>query len=318
MSSTSTKTANAKLTAQNLFDMENWTCVVTGGATGIGLMMAQAFANNGARVYIASRRRSVLDNAIDTWGSTLAHPQGKLIAVECDITDKKSITNLVEELKRQGEKNVDVLVNNAGVSVGSSEVEKGDETAKELSGELFGEDLEKWEDVYRTNVSGHFFTTAAFIPLLAATPNIHSGRTPAVINTTSMSGITRTSQHHFKYNVAKAAAIHLTTLLSQELRRNAVNVRVNSVAPGYFPSEMTAKEESDESNKSKIPTGDDYGEKKGVPAGRPGNDKDMAQAVLMLACNQYAYGQVCSKQSQFQHLLIILFSDYCYRRRVSS
>jgi len=288
--STSTKSANAKFTAQNLFDMSNWTCVVTGGGTGIGLMIAQAFANNGARVYIASRRRSVLDNAVDTWGNTLAHPQGKLIAVECDITDKHSITNLVEELRRQGEKNVDVLVNNAGVSVGSSEVEKGDETAEELSKELFGEDLAKWEDVYRTNVIGHFFITAAFIPLLAATPTIHSGRTAAVINTTSMSGITRTTQKHFKYNVSKGAAIHLTSLLAQELRRNAVNVRVNSVAPGYFPSEMTTKE-SDEYNKSTIPTGEDYGKEKGVPAGRPGNDQDMAQAVLMLACNQYAYGQ---------------------------
>lgn len=116
-----------------------------------------------------------------------------------------------------------------------------------------------------------------------------------------MSGITRTCQHHFNYN-AKATAIHLTSLLAQELRRNAVNVRVNSVAPGYFPSEMTAKEESDESNKSKISTGNDYGEKKGVPAGRPGNDKDMAQAVLMLACNQYAYGQVGSDESEFSSI----------------
>lgn len=292
--------------------MSNWTCVVTGGATGIGLMIAQAFANNGARVYIASRRKSALDNAVNTWGSTLAHPQGKLIAVECDITDKKSISNLVEELKRQGEKNVDVLVNNAGVSVETSQVEKGDETAEKFSEELFGEDLAKWEDVYRTDVIGHFFTTAAFIPLLAATPSIHSGRTPAVINTTSMSGMTRISQNHFRYNVAKGAAIHLTTLLSQELRRNAVNVRVNSIAPGNFPSEMTTKD-SDESNKSTIPTGEDYGKKKGVPAGRPGNEKDIAQAVLMLACNQYAYGQVSSKRSESDSALTDhTFSDYCY------
>ena len=55
-----------------------------------------------------------------------------------------------------------------------------------------------------------------------------------------MSGITRTSQHHFKYNVSKAADIHLTTLLAQELRRKAVNIRVNSIAPGIFPSEMTS------------------------------------------------------------------------------
>ncbi|KAJ3826816.1 NAD(P)-binding protein [Lentinula raphanica] len=263
MSSQSTQAHNAKFKAQNLFDVSGWACVVTGGGTGIGLMIAQAFANNGARVYITSRRKSVLDNAVETWGNTLAHPKGQLIALECDITDKSSIQKLVEQVK-QKEKNVDVLVNNAGVSLGSSEVEKGDESAEQLSEELFGEDLVKWEDVYRTNVIGHFFTTAAFIPLLAATATVHPGRTAAVINNTSMS--------------------------AQELRREKANVRVNSVAPGIFPSEMTA-DESDESNKSTIPTGDDYGEKKGIPAGRPGRDEDMAQAVLMLACNQYAYGQ---------------------------
>lgn len=50
--------------------------------------------------------------------------------------------------------------------------------------------------------------------------------------------------------------------------------------------------ESDEHNKSQIPVSEDYGEKKGIPAGRPGRDEDMAQAALLLACNQYAYGQV--------------------------
>jgi len=53
----------------------------------------------------------------------------------------------------------------------------------------------------------------------------------------------------------------------------------------------TAKD-SDETNKSSIPAGDNYGDVKGIPAGRPGAEEDMAQAALMLACNQYAYGQV--------------------------
>lgn len=50
--------------------------------------------------------------------------------------------------------------------------------------------------------------------------------------------------------------------------------------------------ESDETNKSEIPVDESYGAKKGIPAGRPGRDEDMAQAVLLLACNEYAYGQV--------------------------
>ena len=58
-----------------------------------------------------------------------------------------------------------------------------------------------------------------------------------------MSGLTRTSQHHVKYKVSKAAAVQLTRLLAQEFRRPGVRVRVNSIAPGIFPSEMTGEED---------------------------------------------------------------------------
>ncbi|KAG1755405.1 hypothetical protein EDB19DRAFT_1955167 [Suillus lakei] len=258
---------NAKFVVKNLFNVEGWVCVVTGGGTGIGLMIAQAFANNGAKVYITSRRQDVLEHTAKQWGSSLAHPKGKLIPVACDVTSKDSIKNLVQEISKQ-EDRIDLLVNNAGISEGKSNVEKGDQSVKDLGMELFGEDQASWENVYRTN----------------------SQHTGSVINITSISGITRTTQYHYKYNVSKAAAIHVSTLLAQEFRRKAVRVRVNNIAPGIFPSEMTTAS-SDELNKSQIPLGEDYGENKGIPAGRPGRDEDIAQAALMLACNQYAYGQ---------------------------
>ncbi|KDQ64125.1 hypothetical protein JAAARDRAFT_52118 [Jaapia argillacea MUCL 33604] len=281
---------NEKFASKNLFNVEDWVCVVTGGGTGIGLMAAQAFANNGARVYIASRRKEVLDNAIKTWGSNLVHPKGKMIPVVCDVGEKASIQNLVKEVGKN-EKCVDVLMNNAGITAGTSEVEKGHESAEALAEELFSEEEKFWQDVYKVNVMGAFFTTAAFLPLLNAASKVRPGHTGCVINTTSMSGVTRTTQHHYKYNVSKGAAIHLNTLLAQELRRPGVKVRVNSVAPGIFPSEMTAKEDSDELNKSQLPVGEDYGAQKGIPAGRPGRDEDIAQTVLFLAANEYAYGQ---------------------------
>ena len=284
---------NSKFTIANIFNVENYVCVVTGGGTGIGLMIAQAFANNGAKVYICGRRTDVLEQSVKTWGQSLKHPKGQLIPMQLDVGDKDSIQQLVKEISKN-EKHIDLLVNNAGISKGSTEVERGDESAKELSEELFNEDMKNWMDVYNTNVIGCFFTTCAFIPLLSAAVRKNNGvpeYTPSVINIASMSGITRTTQHHFKYNVSKAAAIHLSTLLAQELRRKAVNIRVNNISPGIFPSEMTVKE-SDELNKSYIDhQGGKWGEEKGVPAGRPGRDEDMAQAAIMLACNQYAYGQ---------------------------
>jgi NAD(P)-dependent dehydrogenase (short-subunit alcohol dehydrogenase family) len=233
-------TENAKFIVKNLFDVEDWVCVVTGGGTGIGLIIAQAFANNGAKVYITSRRQDVLEHTSKQWGSSLAHPKGKLIPVTCDVTSKDSIKKLLQEISKQ-EDHIDLLVNNSGISEGQSDVEKGDQSVRDLAMELFGEDQGSWENVYRANVIGCFFTTTAFLPLLHAASLTKSQHTGSVINITSMSGITRTTQHQYKYNVSKAAAIHLSTLLAQEFRRMAVQVRVNNIAPGIFPSEMTSQ-----------------------------------------------------------------------------
>ena len=68
------------------------------------------------------------------------------------------------------------------------------------------------------------------------------------------------------------------------------DLRVNSIAPGYFPSEMTAKE-SGADNKSELPH-EKVQEKGHVPAQRPGSDEEMAQAVIFLAKNMYVNGQV--------------------------
>lgn len=81
---------NTKFVTKNLFDVEGWTCVVTDGGTGIGLMIAQTFANNGAKVYITSRRQDVLEHIAKQWGPSLAHPKGKIIPVTCDVTSKDS------------------------------------------------------------------------------------------------------------------------------------------------------------------------------------------------------------------------------------
>ncbi|KAG1752507.1 uncharacterized protein EDB91DRAFT_1234529 [Suillus paluster] len=234
---------------------------------------SNAFANNGAKVYFTSRRQDVIERAAKHWGSSLAHPKGKLVPVTSDITSKDSIKQPVQEISKQ-EDHINLLVNNAGISEGTGDVEKGDESAKYLSTELFREDPVSWENVYRTNVIGCFFMTTAFLPLLHATSHSNSQHTGSVINISSISGITRTTQHHYKYNVSKAAVIH-STLLAQEFRRKAVQVTGGS----------------DEFNKSQIPVGENYGENKGIPVCRPGRDEVIAQAALLLACNQYAYGQ---------------------------
>jgi len=114
-----------------------------------------------------------------------------------------------------------------------------------------------------------------------------SGYSGTIVNTCSISGKVKTMQHHPQYNASKAGTIHLTRMLANELANNEIKIRVNSIAPGVFPSEMTAGE-SGANQKSELPK--DQFESK-VPAKRPGKDADMAQAILFCVTNTYLNGQ---------------------------
>jgi len=180
------------------------------------------------------------------------------------------------------------VVNNAGI--GGPKGIPDSTSASELKEKLWeAESFEGWASVMNTNVSSVYFTTISFLPLLqAALKHNFAPRSPSVIVISSMSGLMRNSQGHFAYNAAKGATVHLSKLMSSEFEK--ADIRVNSIAPGYFPSEMTTKE-SGEDNKSELP--DEKVKEKGhVPAQRPGSDEEMAQAVLFLARNMYVNGQV--------------------------
>jgi len=138
------------------------------------------------------------------------------------------------------------------------------------------ETFEQWGETYTTDVSSVYFTTVAFLPLLEAGSKDHGDFKASVIVISSMSGFMRHAQGHFSYNAAKAGTAHLTKLMSAEFQK--LKIRVNSIAPGYFPSEMTAKE-SGPDMKSELPA-EEVQEKGHVPAQRPGSDYDMAQTVV--------------------------------------
>ncbi len=145
---------NQRLAVTELFNVTDWVVVVTGGGTGIGLMIAQGFANNGARVYIVGRRLEVLEDAVKTWGHSLVHAKGKIIPIQGDVSEKEGIQKVVEAVKCS-EDHVDVLVNNAGINAtDSSQVEKGDDSAQGLYDELWKQMEEEWMQIYKTNVIG--------------------------------------------------------------------------------------------------------------------------------------------------------------------
>ncbi|KFA73284.1 hypothetical protein S40288_07240 [Stachybotrys chartarum IBT 40288] len=277
---------NKVFTREHLFDLTGKVALVTGGGSGIGLMAAQALANNGAKVYITSRTQEKLDRAVEAFGKDI---RGELIPLQGDIGTKQGVQALYEAFK-QREKCLCVLVNNAGISGETQQTETERDPGRELRQNLFETDsatYEDWNQTYSTNVTSQYFVTAAFLPLLQQSTQTHDGWSSTVINITSISGMIKTAQHHFAYNASKGAFQHLTRMMASEFLLSGVRVRINAIAPGVFPSEMTAGDSND-AQKSHIPKEKYEGK---VPAARPGKDEDMAGAVLFFATNQYLSGQ---------------------------
>ncbi|KFY21558.1 hypothetical protein V493_07295 [Pseudogymnoascus sp. VKM F-4281 (FW-2241)] len=275
--------SNNNFLLSEVFNVKDRVALVTGGGSGIGLMATQALAINGAKVYIVGRTGEKLDKVVKAHGQNIA---GEIIPITADITSKSDIARLVKEIESR-EKCLCILINNAGVSGNTLETEA--KTAEDMKKNLFDAEnstFEDWCSTYRTNVPQLFFMTAAFLPLLQKSSELHHGYSGTVINISSISGIVKSAQHHFGYNASKAASIQLTKLLAAEVANNGLKVRINSIAPGVFPSEMTAGE-SGEDQKSHI----DKEKYQKLPAGRPGKDQDMAGAVLFAAANQYLNGQ---------------------------
>ena len=247
-------------------------------------MCAQALAVNGAKVYIAGRTEEKLETVAETHGKNIA---GQIIPLVGDITSKEHIERLVKEISSR-EKCLCILINNAGIATSKQKPEG--ETGEEFKKNLFEPEsatFDDWVTTYRTNVPQLYFMTTAFLPLLEAATTHQHGFSGCVINITSISGSVLKSQAHFSYNASKGAANHLTKMLASEVSNHGMKVRINAIAPGVFPSEMTAGD-SKENQKSEIPA-EKYAH---LPARRPGNDRDMANAVLFMATNQYLNGQI--------------------------
>ncbi|CAL5874532.1 uncharacterized protein PFLUO_LOCUS8828 [Penicillium psychrofluorescens] len=279
----SAQDTNQKFKLENVFNVKDRVALVTGGGSGIGLMATQSLAVNGAKVYITGRTGEKLERVAELYGKNIP---GQIIPITADITSKESIKKLADEISSK-ESKLHILINNAGISSAHHTTEYED--PKELQEELFHNTttFEEWENVMRTNVTQLFFTTTAFLPLLNKGTEEERGWSSTVVNISSISGIIKSAQHHFAYNASKAAAIHLTKMLAHEITSSKLKLRVNNIAPGVFPSEMTAND-SDEKQKSTIPKENFEGK---VPADRPGKDEDMAGAVLFTVSNQYLNGQ---------------------------
>ncbi|CAG7950475.1 unnamed protein product [Penicillium nalgiovense] len=279
----SAQESNRSFKLETLFNLKGRVALVTGGGSGIGLMATQALAVNGAKVYITGRTEEKLDRVSELYSKEIP---GQIIPIAADVTSKESIQKLVDEISAK-ESKLHILINNAGISSPTQNTDPAD--PKALQEELFNNQstVEEWEQVMRTNVTQLFFTTTAFLPLLNKGTEDEHAWSSTVVNISSISGLVKSAQHHFAYNASKAAAVHVTKMLAHEIASSQLKIRVNNIAPGVFPSEMTT-EGSDEKQKSTLPKEKFEGK---VPAGRPGKDEDMGSAVLFTVSNQYLNGQ---------------------------
>ncbi|CAE6447613.1 unnamed protein product [Rhizoctonia solani] len=290
------------LQIDKVFGVSGLVALVSGGGTGIGLMMAKGLAANGAKVYIGSRRKEVVEKAAAEHSVGLS---GKLIPIALDVTNKESIESAVKLISAENDGKLDILVNNAG-QCGPVSRFFSDPSAPEskdtatLGTALFrNESFEEWSDLFSINVSSIFFVSIAFLGLLEKASKTREtetgGWSSSIINITSVSGQMKQAQNHFAYNTSKAGAIHLTKMLSTELALHKIPVRVNTIAPGPFASEMTISEVTAE-NVDLIAKGMTK-----IPAGRGGFDKDIAGAALYLAspASYYINGQVISVDGGF-------------------
>jgi NAD(P)-dependent dehydrogenase (short-subunit alcohol dehydrogenase family) len=194
----------------DLFRLDGKVVIVTGASSGLGVAFAQAFAEAGADVALGARRTAKLARTAE-----LVTAAGRrALPVGTDVADPASCQNLVDATVAEFGK-VDVLINNAGVG-----------TAVPATRET----PDEFRQVVEVNLHGSYWMAQACGRVMQPGSS--------VINIASVLGITTAGLPQAAYSASKAAVIGLTRDLAQQWGSRK-GIRVNSLAPGFFESEMT-------------------------------------------------------------------------------
>ncbi len=245
---------------KTLFDLSGRTALVTGGSRGLGLAMAEALGEYGARIILTARKHAELDEAV-------AHLQALGIdasAIAADVGDPDGPARIVETVKAAGGR-IDILINNAGTSWGAKTEEMP---------------LDGWNKLMAVNLTGPFLMAQA----VAREYMIPAGW-GRILNIASVEGLIG---HHprmigtIAYNASKGGLVNFTRALAAEWGMLGINV--NALAPGYFPSKLTGYVIDKHGDELRADT----------PRGLLGTDDDLKGAVLLLASDAGAHitGQV--------------------------
>jgi gluconate 5-dehydrogenase len=236
-------------TIQQLFDLQGKTALVTGGSRGLGLQMAHALGEAGAKIMLSSRKASDLEEAAAELQA--AGIDARWIAA--DLSKEDEIRSLADQtLERMGQ--VDILVNNAGAAWGAKAEDHP---------------VEAWDKVMNLNIRGYFILSQQ-----VAKKSMIPRKQGRIVNIASIAGLggNPPEMTTIAYNTSKGAVITFTEALACEWGHHGITV--NAICPGFFPSKMT-KGTLERLGEDKLAAH--------APLRRLGDDEDLKGTCLLFA-----------------------------------
>ncbi|KAK0442292.1 short-chain dehydrogenase [Desarmillaria tabescens] len=271
----------ADLNVATMMSLAGRVGLVTGGGTGIGFMIAKAFAANGAKVYITGRRLDVLKEA----AASLTNVPGSLVPLQMDVTDEEAVKASAKHIEGIDGR-LDILVNNAGFN---ASLRDPDFSQKKLaaSDPFEPETVQNWMDIFALNTIAPFFAVRAFQSLLIKGAHSRPQGTSSVINVSSVGAKINTavSVGTLAYGPTKAALDKLTLVLATSFAGRGIPIRVNALQPGVFASQIGSPEIMEVIKTKPLP-----GFVAPIPEGRQGTDAEMGMAAIYLAVSDYTNG----------------------------
>ena len=236
--------------------LENKVAIVTGGAKGIGLAVAERFAADGARVTIADIDADAGSRAVETLGA-----KGAARFVRCDVGDKADVDNLVQSTVTTFGA-IDVLVSNAGIVHAADflDLEEAD-----------------FDRVIRVNLKGMFLVGQAVARQMVKQVKA-GGAAGAIVNMSSINAVVAIG-NQVPYSASKGGVDQLTKVMALSLAPHAI--RVNAIGPGSIMTDMLASVATDKAARQRVLSR--------TPLGRIGDPAEIASIAAFLASDDASY-----------------------------